>query len=126
MAQGDLKKLLENIESNLVRQMTRDDKSSKRFREVLERRPHDLTIDRESLAREIMLQIKDLTKSAVAPRTDKGNLAQSFRREFGSGYCFSSKHVKHMNYMEVLVIPHLLVKIVTDLHLLFKYRLDKL
>jgi hypothetical protein len=94
MAQGDLKKLLENIESNLVRQMTRDDKSSKRFREVLERRPHDLTIDRESLAREIMLQIKDLTKSAVAPRTDKGNLAQSFRREFGSGSGLSREESK--------------------------------
>jgi len=94
MAQGDLKKLLENIENTLVRQMAKDDKSSKRFREVLERRPHDLTIDRDSLAREIMLQIKELTKSAAAPRTEKGNLVQSLRREFGSGSGLSREESK--------------------------------
>jgi hypothetical protein len=85
MAKGDLTRLLQEISDSLANEMRKGDKGSQRFRKILERRPHDLTVSKQALIEEISLQVQDLKRAVNEPRTDSGRLGQSLRKEFGSG-----------------------------------------
>lgn len=86
MAQGDLYKLLRRVSKSLEYDMDSSSKGgSERFRDRLEKIPHDLYLNKNDLINEILIQIQDFKQASTEERTVTGKLGQAFRKQYGSG-----------------------------------------